>query len=89
MTNPFENQDGTFIVLINDEGQYSLWPEYINVPAGWSRVHGPETRQTCLDYIGEHWTDIRPKSLINSMNAVASSRESPTANPVDRREERL
>jgi len=26
MTNPFETEDGEFCVLVNDEGQHSLWP---------------------------------------------------------------
>ena len=68
MSNPFEDPDGKYIVLINDEGQYSLWPHFIAVPAGWTVVHQPDTRQTCLDYINEHWTDMRPKSLIKAMN---------------------
>jgi MbtH protein len=77
MTNPFEDENGTYIVLINDEGQYSLWPESIEVPAGWTTVHGAASRQSCLDYINQNWTDMRPRSLIKMMNASsASNRES-------------
>ncbi len=39
MANPFENADGTYLVLINEEGQYSLWPGFIDVPSGWTVVH--------------------------------------------------
>jgi MbtH protein len=67
MTNPFDNNDGTFKVLVNDEGQHSLWPEFADVPAGWTTVHGPDSRQSCLDYVEQNWTDMRPKSLINAM----------------------
>jgi len=35
MTNPFEDENGIYHVLINDEGQYSLWPSFIDVPDGW------------------------------------------------------
>jgi hypothetical protein len=35
MTNPFDDDNGTFIALINDEGQYSLWPTFADVPDGW------------------------------------------------------
>ncbi|MCA1705203.1 MAG: MbtH family protein [Actinobacteria bacterium] len=66
-TNPFDDENGTFYALINHEGQYSLWPVFADVPAGWTVVHGPQTRQPCLDYIEEHWTDMRPKSLIERM----------------------
>lgn len=65
MTNPFEDNDGTYFVLVNDEGQHSLWPAFADVPAGWAIVHGPEARQSCLDYVEANWTDLRPKSLIN------------------------
>jgi MbtH protein len=73
MTNPFEDENGIYVVLINDEGQYSLWPEFIDVPAGWTTVHQPASRQTCLDYINQNWTDMRPRSLINMMNASSAS----------------
>lgn len=66
-TNPFENPDGTYLALMNDEGQYSLWPEFAEVPAGWRIAHGPDTRQNCLDHIDAQWTDMRPKSLIEAM----------------------
>jgi MbtH protein len=79
MTNPFEDENGTYLALINQEGQYSLWPNYIDVPAGWTAVHGPGSRQACLDYINERWTDMRPKSLIDSMNAASRSNGSPSA----------
>ncbi|MBM7788491.1 MbtH family protein [Tenggerimyces flavus] len=64
MTNPFEDNDGCYYVLVNDEGQHSLWPAFADVPAGWTTVHGPEARQSCLDYVEANWTDLRPKSLI-------------------------
>jgi MbtH protein len=73
MTNPFEDENGTYIVLINDEGQYSLWPDSIDVPAGWTTVYEPASRQACLDYINQNWTDMRPRSLINMMNASSAS----------------
>lgn len=66
-TNPFDNENGTFYALINDEGQYSLWPTFVDIPVGWTIVHGAQTRRSCLDYIEEHWTDMRPKSLIEQM----------------------
>jgi MbtH protein len=67
MTNPFDDENGTFIVLINDEGQYSLWPTFVDVPTGWNSVHEPASRQVCLDYINQTWTDMRPRSLIKQM----------------------
>ncbi|WP_240137717.1 MbtH family protein [Streptomyces sp. MUM 178J] len=69
MTNPFENTEGRYIVLANDEGQHSLWPDFAEVPAGWEVVYPENDRQACLDYIETNWTDMRPKSLIRQMAA--------------------
>lgn len=63
-TNPFDDENGTFIVLVNEENQHSLWPAHTAVPRGWSVVHESGTRQACLAYIEANWTDIRPESLI-------------------------
>ncbi|MGW2317440.1 MbtH family protein [Streptomyces sp. NPDC001680] len=60
----FDDADGEFLVLVNEEEQHSLWPAGLDVPAGWETVHGPDTRQSCLEYIDGHWTDMRPASLI-------------------------
>lgn len=67
MTNPFEDPDGRYYVLVNDEGQHSLWPTFVDVPAGWTIVHGEADRTECLDYVNEHWTDMRPLSLVRAM----------------------
>ncbi|MGW7488582.1 MbtH family protein [Streptomyces sp. NPDC054786] len=67
MQNPFENPDGRFLVLRNDEGQHSLWPAFAEIPQGWTTVHDEADRQTCLDHIEAQWTDIRPLSLIAAM----------------------
>ncbi|MEW2193713.1 MbtH family protein [Streptomyces microflavus] len=69
MTNPFEDENGTYLVLVNHEGQHSLWPSFAEVPAGWTVAHPEDTRQACLDHVEENWTDLRPKSLTESMAA--------------------
>ena len=70
MLNPFENENGRFTVLIHYEHQYSLWPEPIAVPSGWSVVYGPDTKAACGQYIEENWKDMRPKSLRDKMDGV-------------------
>lgn len=52
----------TYIVLKNDEEQYSLWREEIEVPAGWTGTGFRGSRQECMDHVDEAWTDLRPKS---------------------------
>ncbi|MER5360828.1 MbtH family protein [Streptomyces sp. NPDC002785] len=73
MSNPFEDADGTFTVLVNDEGQHSLWPVFIEVPGGWTTVFGEAGRAECLEFIEQSWTDMRPKSLITAMEGKESA----------------
>ena len=67
MTNPFDDEDGEFLVLVNHEGQHSLWPAHLDVPEGWSSTGPRGARQTCLDWIDANWTDMRPLSLQREM----------------------
>ena len=64
MANPFEDENGTYVVLINHEGQHSLWPKFVDVPMGWTVAFNENSRQNCLEYINTHWTDMRPSSLV-------------------------
>lgn len=66
-TNPFDDDSGQFLVLVNDEDQHSLWPTFSAVPAGWQAVFGPDSRVNCLGYVEQHWTDMRPRSLREAM----------------------
>ncbi|MEU9031018.1 MbtH family protein [Streptomyces sp. NPDC048383] len=68
-TNPFEDDAASYFVLVNEEGQYSLWPAFAEVPAGWTVRHGAAPRQECLDHINENWTDMRPTSLVRATAA--------------------
>lgn len=70
MTNPFENPDGSYLVLVNDEGQHSLWPEFADVPEGWTVARTADTRDACLAYVEQNWTDLRPAGLIEAMDAA-------------------
>lgn len=60
MADPFENEEASYLVLVNHQGQHSLWPEAIDVPSGWQVVFGGSGRQGCLDYVAAKWTDITP-----------------------------
>jgi MbtH protein len=63
MTDPFEDESVDYSILVNGEGQYSLWPAFRKVPTGWTATGPKGKRSTCLDWIDAHWTDMRPKSL--------------------------
>jgi uncharacterized protein YbdZ (MbtH family) len=67
MTNPFEDENAEYLVLVNHENQYSLWPGFREVPAGWTPVGPKGKRQECLDWVEATWTEMRPASLIRDM----------------------
>ncbi|MFP5022125.1 MbtH family protein [Pseudonocardia phyllosphaerae] len=69
-TNPFDDENGTFHALVNEEGQYSLWPTFVPVPDGWEVAHGPDDRASCLEYVETHWTDMRPRSLARRVDGA-------------------
>jgi MbtH protein len=52
-----------FVVVVNDEGQYSIWPSYKTIPSGWKPDGKRGQKADCLAHIDEVWTDMRPISL--------------------------
>lgn len=56
-----------FKVLINEEEQYSIWPERKEAPAGWKEVGVVGTKAEVTEYIDTHWVDMRPASLRKAM----------------------
>jgi uncharacterized protein YbdZ (MbtH family) len=86
MPNPFDDEDALFLVLVNDEGQHSLWPIFMDVPAGWTKVYGEKSRGECLEFIEANWTDMRPKSLVRAMESESSpGPRQPEARPQEAR----
>ncbi|MEW6037388.1 MAG: MbtH family protein [Pseudomonadota bacterium] len=65
----FDSEDTIFTVVVNHEEQYSIWPDYKEIPQGWREVGKTGTKQECLAYIEEVWTDMRPLSLRRYMEA--------------------
>jgi MbtH protein len=53
----------TYTVVVNQEEQYSIWPSYKEIPVGWRAAGKEGTKDECLAYIAEVWTDMRPLSL--------------------------
>lgn len=58
-------------VVVNHEGQYSIWPAGREMPAGWKAAGKSGAKEECLAYIEEVWTDMRPLSLREQMEATA------------------
>jgi MbtH protein len=66
---PIEDHDDnrTYLVVANDEEQYSIWPKDKQVPAGWRAVGKEGPKPDCLQHVEEVWTDMRPLSLRKRM----------------------
>ncbi|MER7727961.1 MbtH family protein [Streptomyces sp. NPDC096323] len=73
MTNPFEDTEGRYLVLMNDEDQFSLWPAFAEVPAGWRVAREEGSHAESLAHIEEHWTDMRPRSVAEAMSRAGHS----------------
>jgi MbtH protein len=72
-----DDEDTTiYKVVLNHEEQYSIWPADRENALGWSDAGKSGTKQECLDYIKEVWTDMRPLSLRKKMEEAAQQQES-------------
>jgi MbtH protein len=69
----FDDEEAIFRVVVNQEEQYSIWPEHREIPAGWRAVGKTGKKKECLAYIEEVWTDMRPLSLRKKMDEAARS----------------
>jgi MbtH protein len=65
-----------FIVVVNHEEQYSIWPDYKEIPLGWNDVGVAGSKDDCLKYIDEVWKDITPLSVRNRIAEFRAKKES-------------
>src|SRR5205085_6163944 len=69
-----EQEDNTiYKVVLNHEEQYSIWPADRENALGWTDAGKTGSKEECLAYIEEVWTDMRPLSLRKKMEAAASA----------------
>ena len=64
-----DDEHALYRVVVNDEGQYSIWPIERDLPLGWKDEGTGGSKRECLDHIKRVWTDMRPISLRNKMDA--------------------
>ncbi|GLQ87915.1 MbtH family protein [Dyella flagellata] len=81
MANEENDPFDTYKVVINHEEQYSIWPAERDNPPGWRDGGKQGTKQECLDYIGEVWTDMRPLSLRKKMEEWRTNPPPPVVEP--------
>jgi MbtH protein len=75
MDNNEQDDNPIYKVVVNHEEQYSIWPVERENPAGWQDAGKSGSKQDCLAYIKEIWTDMRPLSLRKSMQAAEGKRD--------------
>ncbi|CAN7721980.1 MbtH family NRPS accessory protein [Caballeronia sp. LjRoot29] len=68
------DENTTYNVVMNHEEQYSIWPDYKTLPAGWTSVGKTGKKDECLAYIDAVWTDMRPLSLRQAMAVDAGAK---------------
>ena len=68
--NPTDSTPEILKVVVNHEEQYSLWPSYRENPPGWRDAGKSGSKEECLAYVKEVWTDMRPLSLRQKMAAA-------------------
>jgi MbtH protein len=76
-----EDESITYLVVANHEEQYSIWPDYKEIPNGWRAVGKSGPKAECLAYINEVWTDMRPLSLRKQMEEMAKAKAAAASSP--------
>ncbi|HEY3902097.1 MAG TPA: MbtH family NRPS accessory protein [Chthoniobacter sp.] len=70
------DSDMTFEVVVNDEGQYSLWPSWQeSVPPGWKKTGFSGSKEACAAHIDTVWLDMTPISLRGKTQPGVSPQE--------------
>lgn len=67
--NPTDRQ---YVVVINAEEQYSIWPQGRVIPEGWESAGFEGKENECADYIDRVWRDMRPRSLRQALAAQST-----------------
>jgi len=57
-----------YTVVVNQQEQYSIWPAGHSIPYGWRSLGQLGSKEACLAYINQVWTDMRPLRLRQQAN---------------------
>jgi MbtH protein len=58
-----ETETGRYVVLVNDEEQYALYPAERDTAPGWQEAGFAGSEEECVRWVDTHWTDMRPLSV--------------------------
>jgi uncharacterized protein YbdZ (MbtH family) len=81
LSDPGREDTTIYKVVMNHEEQYSIWPDYKDMPQGWTHAGHTGPKSDCLAYIKEVWIDMRPRSLRIKMEEFANNPPPPQAAP--------
>lgn len=70
-----EEDNRVYIVVVNQEEQYSIWLSDKELPLGWTKTGFKGTKTECLNNIEEVWKDMRPLSLRKKMEEAELPKE--------------
>lgn len=65
-------EEQIYLVVANDEEQYSIWDSSRDLPLGWRDAGKTGTKAECLAFIEAAWVDMRPRSLRDSMTRTTA-----------------
>lgn len=65
-----EPQARNYLVVVNHEEQYALWPDDLEIPAGWSPAGHHGDKESCMAFVRRVWPDIRPLSVRRRLEAL-------------------
>jgi MbtH protein len=70
MTHDIQQDTTIYRAVVNHEEQYSIWPKTKELPPGWRDAGKEGPKADVLAFIDEVWTDMRPLSLRQAMDAT-------------------
>ena len=73
-----QTDERRYRVVLNHEEQYSIWAADKPKPPGWNDVGKQGTREECLDYIEQVWTDMRPLSVRKHLAEIQAKQPAPS-----------
>ena len=74
VTSEDEEDKTIYHAVVNHEEQYSIWPAQKPMPVGWQKAGKTGRKAEVLNYIETAWTDMRPLSVRNQMEALKGNR---------------
>lgn len=70
MTTSEKESTSIYKVVVNHEEQYSIWLAKQENAPGWQEARKTGSKEECLSYIKQVWTDMRPLSLRPKMQVA-------------------